>query len=301
MSTDPGLPVVVGVDGSDHALRAVRWAADEAARRAVPLRLVSAFGWTDDEATASIGPRFRESLRAQFAAALETAAQVAREHAAGAESTAELRSGDPIGVLADESQRAGLLVIGDRGLGRVASVVAGSVGVAMAAHSACPVVVVRGAQTVDPSAPIVLGIDGNPNSVAAVAFAFQAATERSVPVVAAYAWWDTYLDQSPAALFRDEDQAAAEAQLAERLAAWVERYPQVETIPLVVRDQPARLLLAQSHRAQLVVVGTRGHGELAGLVLGSVSNALVHEAACPVAIVRVQKPAARPTYADSQD
>jgi len=74
--------------------------------------------------------------------------------------------------------------------------------------------------------------------------------------------------------------------LAERLAGWSEKYPDVPVQRLVARGLAGHALLDQAAKAQLVVVGSRGHGEIAGLLLDSVSNALVHKAACPVAIVR---------------
>jgi nucleotide-binding universal stress UspA family protein len=106
-----------------------------------------------------------------------------------------------------------------------------------------------------------------------------------------HTWWDTFLDPGlTTQLFRDEDQVYEEEQLAQRLAGWAEKYPQVPVQRIVSRDRPAHLLIEQSRRAQLVVVGSRGHGEFAGLVLGSVSNALVHKSVCPVAIVRPSNP-----------
>jgi nucleotide-binding universal stress UspA family protein len=83
-----------------------------------------------------------------------------------------------------------------------------------------------------------------------------------------------------------EEQAGEQEELTHHLAGWTEKYPQVEVTRVVTRDRAAHLLLEQSRRAQLVVVGSRGRGEFAGLVLGSVSNTLVHKADCPVAIVR---------------
>jgi len=288
MDTKIGQYVVVGVDGSDSALRAVWWAADEAARRRAPLRLVTVFGWTDDVTVGlpRLGTRYRDILFDQSRRALETAVSTARERQPELELSQELRIGYPIGTLADEARRAQLLVVGDRGLGRVEGVLVGSVGVALAAHAQCPVVVVRGPEPDDPMSPIVVGVDDTPVSEAAIAFAFQAAADRGVPLIAVHTWWDTFLDQSPAVLFRDEEQVYAQEQLAERLAGWSEKYPQVEVSRVVTRDRPAHLLLEQSRDAQLVVVGSRGHGEFAGLVLGSVSNALVHKAGCPVAVVR---------------
>jgi nucleotide-binding universal stress UspA family protein len=288
MATRIGQAVVVGVDGSDSALRAVRWAADEAGRRAAPLRLVTAFGWTDDQVVGhpGLGPRYRDILLDQSRRALAAAVEAATERQPELDISHELRIGFPIGTLAEEARRAQLLVVGDRGLNRVEGLLLGSVGVAMATHAACPVVVVRGPEHADSTLPVVVGVDGSPVSEAAIAFAFPAAAERGAALVAVHTWWDSFLDQSPAVLFRDEDQVFEQELLAERLAGWSEKYPQVQVRRIVTRDRPAHLLVEQSRRAQLVVVGSRGHGELAGMVLGSVSNALVHRSLCPVAIVR---------------
>jgi nucleotide-binding universal stress UspA family protein len=91
-------------------------------------------------------------------------------------------------------------------------------------------------------------------------------------------------------LFRDEDQVYEKEQLAQRLSGWADKYPQIPAQRIVSRDRPAHLLIEQSRRAHLVVGGSRGHGELAGLVLGSMSNALVHKSVCPMAIVRPSSP-----------
>jgi nucleotide-binding universal stress UspA family protein len=291
--TKIGQGVVVGVDGSDSALRAVRWAADEAARRRAPLRLVTAFGWTDDVVVGhpGLGPRYRDILLDRFRRALATAVAVAGERRPELEVSQELRIGFPIGTLAEEARRAQLLVIGDRGLNRAEGLLLGSVGVAMAAHAACPVVIVRGPEPAGSTLPVVVGVDGSPVSDAAIAFAFAAAAERAVPLIAVHTWWDTFLDPGLITqLFRDEDQVYEQDVLAEHLAGWSEKYPQVQVQRIVTRDRPVHLLIEQSRRAQLVVVGSRGHGELAGLVLGSVSNALVHRSACPVAIARPNIP-----------
>jgi nucleotide-binding universal stress UspA family protein len=146
--------------------------------------------------------------------------------------------------------------------------------------------VVRGPERTDSTQPIVVGADGTAVSEAAIAFAFQAAADRSVSLIAVHTWWDTFLDQSPAVLFRDEEQARQQEPLSRQLAGWSEKYPQVEVTGVVSRDRPVHQLLERSRGAQLVVVGSRGHSELAGLVLSSVSNALVHRADCPVAVVR---------------
>jgi nucleotide-binding universal stress UspA family protein len=280
--------VLVGVDGSDGALRAVRWAADEAARRRQPLRLVNAFGWTDEVVVGYPGLRaqYRDVLLEQSRSALAAAAALAADRQPELDVSSELRVGFPIGILAEEARRAALLVVGDRGLNRVEGLLLGSVAAALAAHADCPVVVVRGAQP-GGSAPVVVGVDGSRLGEAAIGFAFQAAADRSVPLTAVHTWWDTFLDPGlTTQLFPEEEQARGDEVLSERLADWSEKYPQVQVERIVAHDRPAHLLLELSQRAQLVVVGSRGHGELAGLVLGSVSNALLHKAACPVAVVR---------------
>ncbi len=288
MDVKAGQYVVVGVDGSESALRAVRWAADEAARRGTSLRLVTAFGWTDDVIVGrhGQGAQYRDILLDHSRRALAAALQTARERQPELTVSDELRIGSPIGTLADEARQAQLLVVGDRGLTRVEGLIVGSVAVAMAVHAACPVVVVRGPEPRYSAGPVVVGVDSTSVSEAAVAFAFQAAADRSAPLIAVHTWWDTLLDQAPAVLFRDEDQAYETALLVERLAGWSKKFPEVELARVVVRDRAVHRLVELSGQAQLVVVGSRGYGELVGLLLGSVSNALMHKADCPVAIVR---------------
>jgi nucleotide-binding universal stress UspA family protein len=290
MDTRIGQGVAVGVDGSDSALRAVRWAADEAIRRHEPLRLVTVFSWTDEQTVgmSGLGARYRDILLDQSRRALAKAVTVAAERHPELEVSQELRTGFPIGTLADEASRARLMVVGDRGSNSVSGLLAGSVAVALAAHAACPVVVVRGEERPGSDAlPIVLGVDASPVSEAAITFAYHAAAERGVPLTAVHSWTEAFAAPAMTSLmYRSEDQAYEEELLAQRLAGWADKYPEVEVTRIVVHDRAAHLLIEKSHAAQLVVVGSRGHGEFAGLVLGSVSNALVHKSGCPVAIVR---------------
>lgn len=290
VDTKSGQGVVAGVDGSDSALRAVRWAADEALRRRESLRLVMAFNWTDGPIAGppGLGVRYRDILLDQSRTALAQAVAVATERHPALEVSSELRTGFPIGTLVEEASRARLMVLGDRGLNSVTGLLAGSVAVALAAHAACPVVVVRGDEQPGSAAlPILLGVDASPVSEAAIAFAYQAAAERAVPLVAVHSWTEAFAAPALTSLMdRSEDQAYEEELLAQRLAGWAGKYPEVEVTRIVAHDRAAHLLIEKSHGAQLVVVGSRGHGEFAGLVLGSVSNALVHRSACRVAIVR---------------
>jgi len=285
-------PVVVGVDGSGSAYRAVEWAAAEAARRGAELRLVRAFSWTTSERPVRDGGRvaqYRDELlkfaRSQVARAARIAADVRPE----VETTTQVAVGAPIEVLGSEARRAQLLVLGDRGLGGLAGLLLGSVAVGLAAHGACPVVIVRGERGAagNEESPVVVGIDDSSISEAALAFAFDAAAARGVGLVVVHAWSPTAIDDALAPVM-DWDAATAEedALLAERLAGWEQKHPEVAVRRTVVRNGAVRSLVAASREAQLVVVGSRGRGNATGLLLGSVSHGVLHASHCPVAIVR---------------
>ncbi|HEU5470806.1 MAG TPA: universal stress protein [Actinophytocola sp.] len=284
-------PVVVAVDGSDSAVRAARWAAAEARRRGRVLRVVHADEWP----LPTYGPVFVKPKLLQ--AAVQTAAATVLRDAAAAVGEAEPQvrcetqalSGPAVAVLREVSRHAALLVLGSRGLGGFTGLLVGSVAVALAAHGYCPVVVVRGAE---PAAdgPVVVGVDGSPTSEAALALAFDEAAARGVDLVAVHAWSDLVYPLYAGAYLPDIDWRPIEEQatelLAERLAGWSEKYPQVRVRRLVERDRPANALLTAAQPAQLLVVGSRGRGGFAGLTLGSVSQAMIHHAPCPVLVAR---------------
>ncbi|WP_433555380.1 universal stress protein [Pseudonocardia xinjiangensis] len=285
-----GRTVVVGIDGSDSALDAVRWAAAEAVRRGVPLRVVTAFDWNQEHPLGQVGlgSDYRDIMLTAARRQLAEAVAVAGE-TAGIEVEEQLVVGFPIPVLEAESRRAQLVVLGDRGYGGVSGLLVGSVSVAMSSRAECPVVLVRRKEddsVEDRERPVVVGVDGSELSEAAVAFAFDAASRRGVPLVAVHAWWDQVLDRVVPLLDWDVIEAEEREVLAERLAGWGEKYPDVEVGRLVTPDRPARALVEESRRAQLVVVGSRGRGAAAGLLLGSVSHAVLHRAHCSVAVVR---------------
>lgn len=282
-------PVLVGIDGSDSALAAARWAAHEAALRGAPLRLVTAFGWMpvhDADDPVQMVPEARDRLRRtaeeRLAAAVAQVAEVAPDIAVSQEVT----TGMPAALLVTLSADAQLAVVGHRGRGGFAGLVLGSVGAALAAHAACPVVIVRGAVDTR-GGPIVVGLDGSPQSEAALAFAVEAAVAHRAPLRAVRAWLDSvvpYVVSRPT----DWDEVAAQQQnmLSEQLAGWREKYPDLPVEPVLVEDRPARALAQNIGDAQLLVVGSRGRGGLTRMVLGSVSHAMLHHAQCPVAVVR---------------
>ena len=286
----PGRTVVVGIDGSESALEAVRWAAAEAARRGVPLRVVTAFEWNQDQALGRIGlgADYREIMleaaRRQLAEAVAVAEETARNDV-----EQQLVVGFPIPVLEAESRRAQVVVLGDRGYGGVSGLLVGSVSVAMASRAECPVVLVRREDDQpleNRERPVVVGVDGSEISESAVAFAFDAASRRGVALVAVHTWSDQLIDPMVPLLGWDAIETEEQEVLAERLAGWSAKYPDVQVERSVTRDRPAHALVEESRRAQLVVVGSRGRGAAAGLLLGSVSHALLHRAHCSVAVVR---------------
>lgn len=290
MSAHQGRVIAVGVDGSGTALDAVRWAATTAADRDDPVRLVMATQWIlgpPGEDGPEREPGLREVVLDTARDALARAADVLRSIAPASEVQTAVRSGPPTPALLAESRDARLLVLGCRGLGGFAGLLAGSVTISVAAAAACPVVVVRGVRGPIGRLPVVVGIDGTACSEAALAFAFAEASSRRVPVLAVHVWSDAMVDPvvGPAI---DWAALAADAQevIAERLAGWTEKFPDVEVGRRVVRDNAAATLVDMSVGAQLVVVGTRGRGQLRGAVLGSVSQALLRHSSCPVAVVR---------------
>ncbi|MFF5214171.1 universal stress protein [Micromonospora sp. NPDC000442] len=290
MASNTGAPIVVGVDGSEIALHAVRAAAREAAYRHRPLRIVHAFIWPLMKVPLGPAPGapadggLRNQAERCVADAVAEAGKVAPEVSV----TGAVVDGAASTVLLAEARDAALVVLGNRGLGGFAGLLLGSVAVQVSAHADCPVLVVRSESRAD--GPVVVGIDGSELSQEAVRFAFEEAAWRGTELVAVHAW----LYPTPAGpgdilplvydldAFRDEEERI----LAEAVAGWSERYPEVPVRRRLVRGSPGRALVEESRTAQLVVVGARGRGALGGLLLGSVSHAVLHHAHSPLAIVR---------------
>jgi nucleotide-binding universal stress UspA family protein len=202
--------------------------------------------------------------------------------------TAELVGSLLVPTLVDMTKEAQMIVVGCRGEGALARGLLGSVSTALVHHAHCPVAVIHddGPQPAGVTqAPVLVGIDGSPVSELATAIAFDEASWRGVDLVALHAYsdadWPDFPDKDAPAIM-----AAAEEVLAERLAGYQERYPDVTARRVTVFDHPARYLLEASESAQLVVVGSHGRGGFAGMLLGSVSTALVHGAQVPVIVAR---------------
>lgn len=288
-------PIVVAVDGSESSSTAVVWAARAAAAWSVPLKIVTvvhipAFYYSEPYLATS----FREELEATAKARLSSAMTLAQQSVdRSIEVITERHEGKVSQVLMGLSEEAKYVAVGPRGHGELTGLLVGSVTSSLASHANCPVAVVRG-RTLDGAppvdGPIVVGVDGSECSKSAVEVAFAHASALGAPLVAVNVWSDVSVQPSLGATPEDplwsSIQEAEAAILAETLAGFQERYPDVLVERVVDRDRPVRVLSEYAERAQLLIVGNRGRGGFKGMLLGSTSNALLHSADCPVLIVR---------------
>ncbi|MFC7842676.1 universal stress protein [Streptomyces sp. NPDC057382] len=291
----PGL-VIVGVDGSASGLAATEQAAREARWRRAELRVVHAFVLPAPFARSESSTGLPESeLRGAAEQHVDEAVERARAVAPGVAVHPVVIDAEPVTVLEAQSRGADLVVVGSGGRGGFAGLLTGSKAVHLAAHGACPVLVVREASQAD--GPVVLGVDGSVTGAKAVDFAFTEAALRKAPLVALHCWtvWSPTAPAPPAASGSPVDPSEALAEraeilLREALADARERYPGVTVRGEAVHGGTREALIRASRSAQLVVVGARGRGGFAGLLLGSVSQAVLHHAHCPVAVVRGMHP-----------
>lgn len=293
MSADTA--VVVGVDGSPDSLSAVEWAATDALRRRRPLRIVHAFLWPTVYAPLAVPvpPQvYEDTMREAADQILGGAVARARAIAPELDIATDMPVQQPVAALVAASRHAVTVVVGNRGLGGFTGLLVGSVGVELAAHAACPVVVVRHSDR--PPGPetgrVVVGVDGSHGGEHVLRFAFEQASFRGVGLttVHAYLWPDTSGPGEMLPLVYDQDDLRDEEQrtLAEAVSGWIEQYPDVDVRRATVRGRTAAVLTTLSAGAELLVVGSRGRGGFTGLLLGSTSQAVLHHAACPVAVIR---------------
>lgn len=286
--------VVVGADGSDGANVAIRWAAELAARRGRRLLIVHGF---DLDATRTVrnsydtmNPAVQQGLRRHGETLVAAARRLAQQSEPDLVIDADVSPDSPARLLIRHSQSAHLVAIGATGT-RATIAHAGSTVLSVAAHGHGPIVVVRGADITGNTrhvGPVVVGVDGSAVSDAAVAAAFREAAERNTGLFAVHTWTDLdegHFTPSELAALASDWEPAEQALLAEQLAGWQEKYPDVAVTRKVDLSAPARMLTKYSKFAQLVVVGSRGRGGFRGLLLGSTSNALVQHADCPVMVV----------------
>jgi len=288
--------IVVGVDGSAASEAAVFWAARDAAMRNVPLTLVHTFK--------TFVPTFPQIPMPSGVAewqeddgrkVLEQAAKIAEDAVPTDRKisiASEVKCSPPVPTLVEMSDEAEMIVVGCNGRGAVGRVLLGSVSSGVVRSAKCPVTVIRADVSSTPHsdrAPVLVGVDCSPVSELALAIAFDEASRRGVELTVLHAWSDVAVYQLPWLEWKSE----AERSLGEYLAGWQERYPDVKVNRLIVLDHPGRALIEESESAQLVVVGSHGRGGLTAMLLGSVSNAVVHAVHAPVIVARPSDSPAR--------
>ncbi|MFE2070028.1 universal stress protein [Streptomyces sp. NPDC059467] len=277
------LPLVVGVDGSDGSLQAVDWAAAEAARHDVPLRVVYASLWERYESGIPGVGEERPSERVSAEHIVASAADRAARRAPDVKVTTDILPEDAVDALLHEGNNASLVVTGSRGRGELKGLLLGSVGLAVAGRAHCPVIVVRGdkAGLAGTHERILLGAGDPESGGAAARFAFREAAVRGCTLDVVRAWRRPVTAEESAREVEPQASALLDALLREPMA----EYPDVRVRAVTVEGPAHRILANRSAAADLVVLGARRrHGHL-GLQLGRVVHALLHQADCPVAVV----------------
>ncbi|MEO3789551.1 universal stress protein [Nonomuraea sp. B10E15] len=278
--------IIVGVDGSVAARAAVEWAAGDAFRMGVPLRIVYAVDRSPYQIGkyASIG--LPDLLLREGLTILREAEELVHERRPTVEVTIRHVEGRPAAVLREQAAGATEVVVGSRGLGGFAGALVGSVGTHVAGHAHCPVVVVRGGNR-PVHGEVVVGVDDTPECEPALAYAFQQAELRGAALRTVHAWQLPVHVYAPELVYdMDEIRTAQHQVVRVRLAAFAESHPHVKTIEDVPSAHPVDALTDASERADLLVVGSHGRGALSAMLLGSVSRGVLHHARCPVAVVR---------------
>lgn len=288
--------VIVAVDGGEPSNNAVRWAANTALKRGVPLQLASSYTMPQFLYAEGMVPpqELFDDLQNECLNKIEAARDVAKEVAPDIEIGHTVVEGSPIDMLLDLSKDATMIVMGSRGLGGLSGMVLGSVSAAVVAHASCPVVVVREDNAVTDETkygPVVVGVDGSDVSVKATRVAFEEAHARGAELVAVHTYLENQVHEPMAGAILAEDQwkqfeREREEKLSSELAPLVEEFPDVRVKKVVTRDRPVRALVEQSKNAQLLITGSHGRGGFKGMLLGSTSRALLQAAPCPMMVVR---------------
>lgn len=283
-------PLVVGVDGSDASLTALDWAADEAARHGWPLRIVHASLWERYEGAVPAWTTDRPADQVLAENIVGVAEERAVRRRPGLNVTTDVLAEDPSQGLLREGSEAEALVVGSRGRSGIADLLLGSVSLLVAARAHCPVVVIRGdRQALEARHQrILLGLGDHDVDSPAVRFAFREATVRHAELEVLHVWRRPSHEPVEHPLLTGEateyEQRASEL-LDRALDAMVREHPAVR-LRRSTAEGPARKVLTQrSAAADLLVVGARRRGGLAGLELGRVAHRVLHHAACPVAVV----------------
>jgi len=281
--------IVVGYDGSAPSRAALRYAVSQARLRNAPVRVLAVFDYNWRGARFGGVEELELAVRQRIETMVEEAVAEARAAAPDVTMSGTARLGSPGQALLEAGRSAGLIVVGSRGHGGFGALMLGSVGQHVATHAQCPVIVVRGkVDTAD--GPVVVGADASDHGEHTLGVAFEEAARRNARLIAirAYDLPAPYgvmamgtMPYDPVELKHTQAEA-----LANSVRPWREKFPDVEVETLVAQASAGRVLVDVSSSAGLVVVGSHGHGAIAGTLLGSISLQVLHHADCPVLVVR---------------
>ena len=287
--------IVVGVDGSDQSQRALAWAVEQASAEHRPLTLVHAINDVTPaypEAAIAAPREAREALRAAGHEVLDRAHAAVERLAADLVVHEVFRLADPREVLLGLSRDAHLVVVGSRGRGKLRSLLLGSVGVALVRHAQCPVVVHRPGNAGTVSNGVLVGADSSPESLAVLDFAYQEASLRGLPLTVLHCF-----RAIPAAAyggyFIPEQIVDVESErlgLAESMAGFAEKYPDVRVHTEITNDAPQGAIVKLGERMNLIVIGSHQSGRVSHMLFGMVSVSVVEHATCPVAVLPLSAP-----------
>ncbi len=283
--------LVVGVDGSASSTAALDWAAGEAERRHLPLRVVHAFTIPvyggDGGVEVLYSSADIDAARAHHESLVAEQVEPARAGHPGLAVETRVHTGPATAVLLEEAQTADLVVLGSRGAGSLAALMLGSVAHAVSHRSPCPVVLVSGKAGHPDVRRIVVGTDGSSASAEAVDWAAREATLWDAELTVVHVWDHPYVGvrtgpSEPVELM-ELDAAKVLASSVEMLRSRGGALPRLHAE--LVEGSPSAKLIELAADADLLVVGARGRGVLRAAILGSTSNQLIHHAPCPIAVV----------------
>jgi nucleotide-binding universal stress UspA family protein len=284
-------PITAGVDGTDESIAALDWAAREAVRRGVALRVVQAWRFQPYESIDAADPATQAGWVRD--ALTQAVGGVTGRHP-DLDIATDVVAGETVETLVAAAAEAEMLVLGSRGHGPVVGFLVGSVGQQVIAEATRPVVLVRaGDQPAAEAAgrEIVVGQQGEPDdSAETLRFAFETAAARGATVRAVRAWTlPPVFAYSPGSMHLLDEAGGLEPferkALAAALQPWRERFPDVPVVEHVEIGSAGQVLLSMAGRAQLMVVGRRAHRTAVGARIGSVAHGVLHHADCPVAVV----------------
>jgi nucleotide-binding universal stress UspA family protein len=285
-----GMSIVVGVDGTDHAIDAARWAGAVAARSGGSLHLVHVMRPVDEALLVLTSPHQADAgayPRELGREVLDRVAEKVRADFPGLRISRTLSHRSPGNALTEHSRHARMVVLACAEVSPAGALLAGSTTLTVAAHSACPVVAWRGGTVAPTAAPIVVGVDEAERSHTALVTAFGLADRLGVGVTVVHALPER---RAPGEVNIPVivDWEALESEALQKLSATVapvaDRWPRVDVAYAVKTGRAGRVILDHAAGAQLIVVGTRGRGNVASALLGSTGLRLLHHSPVPIVL-----------------